>query len=722
MKKFVALILAIGMCFSLSACNEDKLSGFELGHFDGSDTSNGYDSELLYQNTSEFLGGDSGVIWVSEEESSEYGGYFYQYMSECASVQNGGVPSDENGNAATNESDAAYTSHVAISRSKDLVDWELCGAVDNGLGLKLGMNAFVDKGIWAPETIYDKVTKKYYMYFGGAGSAKYEEKMLEKYGKVVRGQLSKTWTVGVAVSDTPVGPFELVTSENYYDGGANLNGEYLSEEWPTLDFAKWYGFENNTFWHYNIDYSPFFDDNGDLYLFFNSLGKVGNCSTGISCWGMKMKDMVTPDWSTITWVMSGGDVNGSYSGDDGPKDSAKSWRDGIVRAPVRVEYKGTNNVAIKPAYEEDGDVQYSINSEYVNDPEYPRCDPNSYIQWEEWQDGTPNTPTIEVNGQTVNNPNYAAHTGVGVSGVREGVQCVSYKDKSGKNKYYLSFTFSGVQSALYDVHFAVSSSPLGNVQGEEYEIPKKKDFSTVLGVDVNNDYMSNLGHHDFIDIDGEWWIVHWEWSVPFGTKADYDIGRLYALSPLTWFDDPSVDYYVPLANGPTQHLQAKPSVSTGYKNIAGEAKVKATNVKGDSLKYVTDGYTVTKSMYSDLVLKAEKETSITLTFDTPRTVRGILVYNSYSYENAFSKVAGIQFNLAEKPSWYTGSGKGTSCYIKNLGFPETAYKADEGIIYSGCAAVATFDEIKVKSITITVKDHLGNSDILNIAEIMVLGK
>lgn len=144
-------------------------------------------------------------------------------------------------------------------------------------------------------------------------------------------------------------------------------------------------------------------------------------------------------------------------------------------------------------------------------------------------------------------------------------------------------------------------------------------------------------------------------------------------------------------------------------------------MQGDTLKYLTDGYTVTKSMYSDYVLQVKKKTEITLTFDSPKTVRGILIYNSYNYENAFSKIAAIQFDLAERPEWYTGGGKGLSCYIKDLGFPK-AYKENEKILYSGVPSVATFNEIKVNSITITISDHLGNANTLNIAEIMVLGK
>ena len=203
---------------------------------------------------------------------------------------------------------------------------------------------------------------------------------------------------------------------------------------------------------------------------------------------------------------------------------------------------------------------------------------------------------------------------------------------------------------------------------------------------------------------------------------------------MTWLDDPertNGEYYVPVANGPTQHLQAKPSVATGYKNIAKDAKVKVTNAvivdedgkakkSDETIKYLTDGYTVTKHMYRDWALHVEDETTITLTFDDPRIVRAILVYNSYEYDYAFSKIDSIQFELAETPTWY--DGKGTSCYIKNLGFPvETAIK-EQKTIYSGIASVATFNEIKVKEINITIKDHLGKSDILNIAEVMVYGK
>jgi len=750
-KKLLSILLVAITAISFVGCGGNggsgvSLNGFELGHFDGSETSAGYDTDLLYKNTSEFLGGDSGVIWVSEEDDPEYGGYFYQYMSECGHVHNNNVPSNNQGETAKDKNDAAYTSHIAISRSKDLYDWELCGVVDNGLGMKLGMDAFINRGIWAPETVYCPCDcegecqvpgqhGRYFMYFGGQSASGYIEAVGKKYGDeaVQGGILSQVWVAGVAVSDTPVGPFEIATSENVYNGGMNLNGEYLTEEWPTLDYLKWYGYENNTLAGYNVDYSPFFDTNGDLYLVFNSSGtthKGGETQTdtGMTGWGIKMKDMVTPDWSTITFLMAAADRRSGNACDDGPYDEEKPWRnDNRCYAPVRVTYKGdpAKNAAISPVL---GGVtpgyEYEVNPNYVNDPDYPRYDPASYIQWEEWQDGTPNTPTITVGGVEMANPDYNTHMGQGSGAIREGVQIITYPNKDGENVYYLTFTYTGIGDPLYNVHFSTSSTPLGNGgAGDEYTIPKGREFSMSVGVDSNNNYMSAIGHHDYVEVEGEWWIVHWEWSVPFGERAGTDIGRIYAVTPMTWLDDPARtngEYYIPAANGPSKHLQPKTSVASGYKNIAGDAKVTATNAVGDTVKYLTDGYTVSKGMYSDWVLQAEKQTVITLTFDTPRSVRGILVYNSYEMENAFSKVAAITFDLAETPSWYDGEGK--SCYIQNLGFPYDAVQFDDGFIYPGVAAVATFNEIKVNKITILIKDHLCENAMLNVSEIMVLGK
>ena len=676
MKKFIkilALILTMVTLISSVACSS---SGFKLSHFDGSDLSNGYDTDLLYKNNSNLLGGDSGVIWVSEEQDPIYGGYFYQYQSSTLHIINesagnlSGTPSTEDGKTPTNSEDIAYISHIATTRSKDLNDWELCGALDNGLSLKLLPDSWVYTYIWAAEVIYDPVSERYFMYFNANDS----------------GRNSKSFYGGVAVSNTPVGPFELVTSENMYGSATatNPNGEILTHTKAPINFEKWYGLpENSEEYEYVADFHPMLDDNGDLYLYFNK--RNYDPSYSLSVWGVKMKDFATPDYSTITCMVHASNSDGTWS-------------------PVRSVYKGKveNNTPITS--------KDALNTTYINDPEYPRYLASSYDHLNYWADGTQNTKTLP-DGSV--NPDFNGYNGINGAVVREGIQVFRNKDKNGKTVYYAAFTFVGVGSSDYDVHWASSYSPLG-APGDEFTLPKGTGTGLVLGVDINNDFMSNMGHVQFLNVDGEWWIAHWEWTVPFYYSSSTDIGRIYALTQMTWIEKEGYDYYIPVANGPSTHLQPLPSIYTGYKNVAIDASITATKANDNTIKYLNDGLVVTMYEWRDRQFTAKAGTTITLTFDTPKTVRGILIYNSYSEDSAFANIKSIQFDLSETPTWRK-AGNEKTCYIYDLGFNATKYQA-------GSASVATFNEIKVNKITITIDDLLNGADQLKISEIKVLGK
>ena len=82
MRKFFTRIAALVLCGSMltpiAACNMESVNldnVFKLPHFDGAEMQDSYDTDLLYKNNSNYFGGDSGVIWVSEEQDPEYGGY-----------------------------------------------------------------------------------------------------------------------------------------------------------------------------------------------------------------------------------------------------------------------------------------------------------------------------------------------------------------------------------------------------------------------------------------------------------------------------------------------------------------------------------------------------------------------------------------------------------------------------------------------------------------------
>jgi hypothetical protein len=238
--------------------------------------------------------------------------------------------------------------------------------------------------------------------------------------------------------------------------------------------------------------------------------------------------------------------------------------------------------------------------------------------------------------------------------------------------------------------------------------------------------MSNLGHASFVQVGDELWIAHWQRQTPFG---GLDQGRLYALSPASFQLIESTGIYMPIANGPTTSLQAKTSVASGYKNVALDATITATNGIDGSAKYLNDGMWVTRGVWADKEFRAENSTTITITFDSPKDVRGLLIYNSYSTNHAFKNISNVQFELAETPTWRKG-GSETSCYIQNMPYNINEWIIDKTkdpekqVLQPGSAAVATFNEMKVKKITITVN----NSDLyragteLRISEIVVLGK
>ena len=666
MKKILKRVLLLFLCglivSSIASCGGRKEleNVFKLSHFDGSSEQKGYDTDLLYKNQSDFYGGDSGVIWVSKEQDPTYGGYFYQYMSDCGGVANPGSSEiDENGRQ--------YWGHFMLSRSKDLNDWEICGTVGNGWCLKITnpdawCNVIKNDSsmFFAPEVIYNPCTcktnecsvkahSKYFMY--------YSAKSKRNDGSIAGALYSddSAWTsrqyIGVAMSDNPVGPFEMVTAESYYgdENTVDLNGNPVDEINPQIMFER-FGFGSNPgdTGFANYDAHPWFDSDGTLYLYFV---KANNYN---SIWGMKMKDMITPDFDSVSNLIENFNA-------------------------VRTVYKGS----------------------IPNDPKYPRYYDSSWEILDTWEDGTVNKDS-------------AAHDSNHPNKVHEAPQMLTSKDKNGRTVYLLTYTPTGVQSPKYDVCWAYSYEPLG-----QYVKPKDYEFSTVLGLDVNNDFMTNLGHVQFLNVDDEWWIVHWEWTAPFG---NVDIGRLYALTPMTWIDDDRADFPVPVANGPTTTLQRLPSVYSGYTNVAPYASVSATHEEGDTAKYLNDNLFVTRFGHKDRQFIAKKQTKITLTFNEAVAIRGILIHNAYEYENAFKNISSVKFTLAEIPKWYEGSK--SECVITNLAFPSAAFDSNEKKIQAGAAAVATFNEIKITKIEITIdkSDLFIEGANLHIGEIEILGK
>lgn len=243
----------------------------------------------------------------------------------------------------------------------------------------------------------------------------------------------------------------------------------------------------------------------------------------------------------------------------------------------------------------------------------------------------------------------------------------------------------------------------------------------LMGRSATEDQMTGTGHNALVEVDGEIFCIYYAQANPIDASDTSQDGRVYGVDRIQVIDDPEFGTLLH-GNGPTKSIQPKPSVTTGVRNIATEAKVKATNAKKDTLSYVNDGVFVRYATYEDWELSADGKTTITLTFDEPRSIRAVMVYNSMDYSKAFSKIDSIVFDLAERPSWYVGKGYNGKAYIENIPF-NTDYINSEGqFIRSGGASTVSFDEIKVNSVKITISEKIDTqNEEIRISDIVILG-
>jgi len=336
------------------------------------------------------------------------------------------------------------------------------------------------------------------------------------------------------------------------------------------------------------------------------------------------------------------------------------------------------------------------------------------------------------------------------------------------------------------VYMAIANNPYGPF----IKIPK---FSPVIGIDgESGDYMSGTGHHAFVWAGDELFAVYhcflnasdntsasgaflgraigfdrvgfYDYDgITFGDIVDEHIAneieknktKVYLTKE--WIESVFVScnnsyYYgkdvstiynkdkvVPILYGcgPTRSLQPLPEVAqpNGYTNVADKAKIEIIYGDEKTAKYATDGLITYQKWSKDYELVgdvANAQLKVKLSWDKPQSLRNIMIYNSRSYEYAFSKVRSVVFKLASKPSWYpsdiTYNGY---CYIKDIKVDPYSINADNQAMRKGGSAMATFNEITVSEVIITIsaldkiEPDLLRGDLKNIvkvSETFILGK
>ena len=522
-----------------------------------------YEEGLFYKNKSDLDCADPGAIYVSEEDDPEYGGWFYTYFTGDTALEEGEYHR------------AAYR----CFRSRDLEHFELVGREGKGHCLVVRDDAWAEKYFWAPEVTFDKKTKKYYIYF--SAGAKVGNENTEYTSTTPKEDNWACLYLGIGVSDCPMGPFEFVTSESY-PGGKNLNGDVITRFNPPINFALKLNMPH--YWA-AIDVSPFFAADGNFYLYFAK--HCDNYHPGICVYGIKMKDMITPDYSTLTQ---------------------------LTKSCYRTVYQ-----------------------------------PGDY---------TTATPLIRDMNE---------------GGVNEG-PFMTYHD----GKYYLTYSRFGYGARDYDISMAVSDKPLGQF----VKIPHGEG-NPVLGLNPTNDFLAGNGHHNFAYTKNETIAFYHSHKNPIHNwdKEGRFLGRVLSVDKIKYVYNARYGIDLMQGNGPTVSPQPLAEVNAKYVNVANSADITSNAISGE--QYLSDDIFTAQPYTEYMEAEFNGKAEITARFDNPVNLKAIMVYNAYSYENAFKSVESII--LTDK--------NGERYIMENIDCNPANVNEEKKFMRQGGAAIAVLENV-----------------------------
>ena len=305
--------------------------------------------------------------------------------------------------------------------------------------------------------------------------------------------------------------------------------------------------------------------------------------------------------------------------------------------------------------------------------------------------------------------------------VNEGPEMVEHN-----GKYYLTLSIESYDQAPYSVIQLVADSPLGPFR----KLTEAENGHLLSNDSGNNEEVSGPGHHSFVTMGGKLYIVYHRHNNPAAPSA----ARNMAIDEVVWVtteDENGNELDVMYVNGPTVSeqpaLEGAPGVE--YTNIADEAEVSVSGsiADGSSASFLNDGLlSIYRNASYGFVSEYVKETEITGTtsfefsFETARTVRAVMVYNSKMFENAFRSFTLEMICEDENGVEYVR-------YIDEVPFDSEQYarvlELDGSFIYitPGSAAYAEFYEHTVKKLRITI-DVPEGQELVGISEIRILGK
>lgn len=524
----------------------------------------------------------------------------------------------------------------------------------------------------------------------------------------------------------------------------NQNKDYVELANPMLNFA-WYNEEIRNYPQFKfptdvysdramfaaIDINPVIDSHGDIYLYFSQ--HVSSTYSGNSLWCIKMEDMVTPLWETLTHVTTPS-IAGVYHtsetdivGIEG-KDRGNEGR--INEGCFVYEYQGWYYMTYSPfGY---GSRQYSLYLAIANNPygpfvKLPEFSPIVGLGGgsNDFMAGTGHHCFIEAGDELYAlyhcfyNPidNAPAQNGGGFLGRGMGVDKVTFQN------YDTYFTWEHVREECIaeEVYYK------GNLLRQQYKGYPEKEIEALVAPQLAK-YEAQL-REAFASCNDSGYV-------PYVTD-DVVIPMMYG-------------------NGPTYSLQPLPEVSlpNGYVNVAskgdydyekGEYKNPynvnielLSGVEGTEI-YANDEMITYQAWSKNYEVAARGELKLKFSWEQPVALKNVMIYESMNFQTAFTKVKSIVFKLAKMPKWieelddehplkknYNGY-----CYIKDLAVDDETFNKTTRTMRQGGAAIATFDEIVVDEVYITISaqdknagtmTNVDTGNVVKLSEVIMLGK
>ena len=238
----------------------------EAGTYGGQE----YNKELFYRNDLDLLGADPFVLYIDDEDSTEYG-YYYLY--------------------ATCDYDLAVQG-LGAWRSKDLENWERVGGMIFDPYIT---DTWANVYLFAPEVIYDEEEDLYFLFSSAFGDPWYEKGTAEGLN-IIQDRL---WTGFIATSENPYGPFVQYAPP----GGSIADSTFLDPieaARAVKERGDDYCYLDDDFFDI-IDFHPFVASDGTKYLYM-----VTNNADQASIYGCELlnNDWRTPDLSTLVELVA----------------------------------------------------------------------------------------------------------------------------------------------------------------------------------------------------------------------------------------------------------------------------------------------------------------------------------------------------------------------------------------------------------------------------------